>query len=49
MINIYAKTFMHATRTGQIRMEDVPSVSETRRHRWFKRRKTRLIDPINCK
>lgn len=45
MINIYAQTFMTATRTGQIRVMDVPSIPETKRHRWFTRRKTRLIDP----
>lgn len=45
MINIYAQTFMHATRTGQIRVQDVPSVEQTKRHRWFTRRKTRCIDP----
>ena len=45
MINIYAQTFMHATHTGQIRVEDVPSIPNTRRHRWFTQRKTRLIAP----
>jgi hypothetical protein len=45
MINIYAQTFMNATRTGEIRMQDIPAVPETKRHRWFARRKTRLIDP----
>ena len=45
MINIYAQTFMNATRTGQVRLRDVPSVADHKRHRWFKRRKTRLIDP----
>ena len=47
MINIYAQTFMNATRTGEIRMQDVPSVPETKRHHWFTRRKTRCIDPKN--
>ncbi|WP_299025555.1 hypothetical protein [uncultured Sulfitobacter sp.] len=45
MINIYAHTFMTATRTGEICVTDVPSVPENKRHRWFKRRKTRCIDP----
>lgn len=45
MINIYAQSFMHATRTGQILVKDVPSLPEAKRHRWFTRRKTRLIDP----
>ncbi|MEP3442217.1 MAG: hypothetical protein ABJN72_12135 [Sulfitobacter sp.] len=41
MINIYAKSFMNATRTGQIRLQDVPSTPEPKRHRWFTRRKSR--------
>lgn len=45
MINIYAQTFMNATRTGCIRVQDVPSIPETKRHRWFARRKARCIDP----
>lgn len=45
MINIYAQTFMNATRTGQIRIQDVPSLPEAKRHRWFTRRKTRCINP----
>ncbi len=45
MINIYAQSFMHATRTGQIRVQDVPPVPEHKRHRWFTRRKTRCITP----
>ena len=47
MINIYAQSFMHGTRTGQIRVRDVPSIPEIKRHRWFSRRKTRCIDPSN--
>ena len=46
MINIYAQTFMHATQTSGICMQDVTSVPEEKRHRWFKRRKTRCIDPM---
>lgn len=45
MINIYAQTFMIATRTGEIRVQDVPSIEESKRHRWFTRRKTRVITP----
>jgi|GEM_PF-5478321 hypothetical protein len=45
MINIYAQAFMHATRTGQIRVRDVPSIPQEKRHRWFTPRKTRCIDP----
>ena len=29
MINIYAQTFMTATRTGQIRVQDMPPASES--------------------
>lgn len=47
MLNIYAQSFMHATRTGKIRVQDVPPVSAPKRHRWFSRRKTRCIDPGN--
>ncbi|WP_298858422.1 hypothetical protein [uncultured Sulfitobacter sp.] len=46
MINIYAQTFMHATRTSEICVQDVPSVPEAKRHRWFTRRKTRCINPM---
>lgn len=45
MFNIYAQSLMTATRTGEIRLRDVPSVDQTKRHRWFVRRKTRMIDP----
>lgn len=44
MINIYAQTFMNATRTGQIRVQDIPPVQQKKRSRWFFRRKTRCID-----
>jgi hypothetical protein len=47
MINIYAKTFMTATRLGEVPMQDVPSVPKTKRKRWFSRRKVRLINPLN--
>lgn len=47
MINIYAQSFMHATRTGCIRVQDAPSVPQSKRHRWFARRKTRCIHPDN--
>lgn len=47
MINIYAKTFMTATRFGEIPMQDVPSVPKTKRQRWFTRPKTRFIDPLD--
>ena len=46
MINIYAQARMIATRTSEICVQDVPSVPESKRHRWFKRRKTRCIDSL---
>lgn len=45
MINIYAQTFMTATRTGQIRVQDVPTTAQAKRHRWFDRKTFRNIDP----
>ncbi len=45
MINIYAQTFMNATRTDCVRLRDVPSVPREKRLNWFSRRKTRCIDP----
>lgn len=47
MINIYAKTFMKATRMEDIRVHDVLSAPEEKRRRWFEQRKTRCIDPRN--
>ena len=46
MINIYAQAFIVATQTSEICLQDVPSVPKSKRHRWFKRRKTRCIDPL---
>lgn len=45
MLNIYAQSFMTATRTDCIRMRDVPPVAQAKRYNWFSRRKTRCIDP----
>ena len=45
MLEIYAKTFMTATRTGQVTVLDVPSVPYHKRLRFFARRKARTIDP----
>lgn len=44
MLTIYADTFMTATRTRCTLVEDVPSVPDHKRHRWFRRRTTRCID-----
>lgn len=46
MLNIYAQTFMTATRTGEICVTDVPSRTEAKRHRWFPLRKARCINPL---
>lgn len=45
MINIYAQTFMTATRTGCVRLKDFPSAPDHKRHRWFRRTHARCIDP----
>lgn len=45
MLNVYAQSFMTATRIGCVRMLDVPPVAQTKRRYWFSRRKTRCIDP----
>ncbi|MEP1767970.1 MAG: hypothetical protein ABJJ53_15195 [Sulfitobacter sp.] len=47
MINIYARTLMNATRTGEIRLQDIPSVPQSKRHRWFFRRKPILKNTKN--
>jgi hypothetical protein len=45
MINVYAQTFMTATRSGCVRVRDVHPVPHEKRLNWFSRRKTRCIDP----
>lgn len=45
MLNVYAQTFMTATRVGCVRLRDVPSASQEKRLNWFARRKTRCVDP----
>jgi hypothetical protein len=47
MLDIYAQTFMIATRGRGVRVRDVPSVPHEKRLNWFSRRKTRRIDPNN--
>ena len=44
MLGIYAQSFMTATRTGTVRVKDVPP-AKPRRARWWHRAKTRCIDP----
>jgi len=45
MLNIYARTFITATRTGCVRLRDMPVNPPAARRRWFLRPKTRCIDP----
>lgn len=45
MLDIYSKTFMTATRTGEVTVFDMPRVPSEKRLRFFARRKTRSIDP----
>lgn len=51
MLNIYAQSFMTATRTGCVRMKDAPAAKPARqRRRWLPEghwwlAKTRCIDP----
>ncbi len=47
MLNIYAKTFMTATRTGCVTLREMPSSDNTKRRRWFSNRKTTCINPEN--
>ena len=45
MLDIYAQSFMIASRNGQVRVYDVPSVPHEKRLGWRGRRKQRCIDP----
>jgi len=45
MLDVYAKSFMIAARTGEVCVYDVPSVPHEKRLNWFSRRRTRCIDP----
>ena len=44
MLDIYAQTFMTATRSGCVQVRDAPSASPEKRLNWFARRKNRCID-----
>ncbi|MGJ8626104.1 MAG: hypothetical protein ACSHXB_04005 [Sulfitobacter sp.] len=44
MLNVYAQTFMTATRTDCVQVRDIPSVQNGKRLHWFKRGKARCID-----
>jgi len=45
MLNIYAQTLMTATRSGCVRLRDMPPKTPVKRLNWFAGRKTRCIDP----
>jgi hypothetical protein len=47
MLNIYAQSIMTATRTGCVRLHDMPNPAKPKRRRWFSRRKTICIEPKN--
>ncbi len=45
MLNIYAQTFMTATRTPCVRLRDLPASSPKARRRWIFGSRTRCVDP----
>jgi hypothetical protein len=45
MLNIYAQTFLTATRAPCVRLRDMPSQTPSKRRRWFSLRQTRCVDP----
>ncbi|MEP5728987.1 MAG: hypothetical protein ABJL67_06400 [Sulfitobacter sp.] len=45
MLNIYAQTFMTATRTNCVKLHEIPGKTKGTRKRWFSRRKAICIDP----
>ncbi|KIN65355.1 hypothetical protein Z945_397 [Sulfitobacter noctilucae] len=45
MLNIYANSMMHATRTGCVTLRDMPKTTSSKRKRWFSRNKTRCVNP----
>lgn len=47
MLNIYATTFMTATRTGCVELRELPGPDKGTRRRWFSRRKSICVDPKN--
>ena len=47
MLNIFATTFMTATRSPCVRLHEVPAPDKAGKRRWFNRRKTVCIDPMN--
>lgn len=49
MLNIYASSFMTATRTGCVSLREMPAQPKVKgtRRRWLSRRKTICIHPDN--
>ena len=45
MFNIYAQTFMTASRSGCVRLRDVPRLPAEKRLGWPRRGTLRCIDP----
>lgn len=45
MLNIYAQTFMIATRTPCVRLRDLPPAPKKARRRWILGARTRCVDP----
>lgn len=45
MLNIFATTFMTATRSGCVEMREVRPAKDTSRRRWLRPRKTVCVDP----
>ena len=44
MLNIYAHSFMTATRTTGIELHEVPSKNHGKRRRWFSRPRSVYVD-----
>jgi len=44
MLNIYAQTFLTATRAPCVRLRDMPSDLTPKRRWWFSRKQTRCVD-----
>lgn len=44
MLNIYAQSFLTATRSPCVRLREMPSENTSKRRRWFGRRPTVCVD-----
>lgn len=45
MLDVYARSFLTATRTDNVRLREMPPKTDGTRRRWFTRRPTIDIDP----